>query len=73
MTSIETSIAIAAPIDHVWSILTALDRYADWNPYLVRIEGAALPGSSITVHSVSAPGADPIAAPVTVRAITGSC
>lgn len=69
MTSIETSIVIAAPIDCVWSVLTALDRYADWNPYLVRIEGNAVAGTTITVHSVTVPGGDLIVAPVSVVSV----
>ncbi len=69
MTTIETNILIAAPIGRVWSILTAFDRYAEWNPYLVRVEGDAIPGSIITVHAVPTPGADPMVSPVTVIAV----
>jgi len=33
-----TSIVIDAAIDRVWRVLTDLDGYGAWNPYLVRIE-----------------------------------
>jgi hypothetical protein len=33
-------------------VLTALDRYADWNPFIVRVDGAALPlvGRRLVLH-----------------------
>lgn len=56
MLTIETEIVIAAPARQVWDILSDLGGYADWNPYLVRIEGRAAVGDEIIVHSRSADG-----------------
>jgi len=39
MKTIKTSIIIQASAEHVWTILTNLDAYADWNPYIVLARG----------------------------------
>jgi phytanoyl-CoA hydroxylase len=36
---VDTSVAIAAPIDVVWATLTDTASYADWNPYVLRVDG----------------------------------
>jgi hypothetical protein len=61
-----TSIGIDAPIDVVWQKLTDFAGYSDWNPYLIRVEGMAEAGTTITVHQVPRPGADIIVAPADV-------
>lgn len=38
-TSIHTSIDIKASPKQVWEILTDFDRYAEWNPFVKKIEG----------------------------------
>lgn len=40
----------------MWQLLTDFARYADWNPYLVRVEGAASSGTILTVSAVMQPG-----------------
>lgn len=67
--TIATDIAIAAPPERVWSTLTDFASYAEWNPYLVRVEGDAAPGTIITVHAVNQPGADPMIQSVDVIAV----
>jgi hypothetical protein len=67
--TIETEILIAAPVDAVWAALTDYGGYPDWNPYIVRIDGAPVAGSAITVHSRPMPGGDVMAAPVDVVAV----
>lgn len=47
---IDTQITIAAPISAVWSALTDVDRYPDWNPYHVRIDGTLQDQATLTVH-----------------------
>lgn len=34
---IELSVEIDAPIDRVWAVMTDLERYSEWNPYLVSV------------------------------------
>lgn len=45
-----TSIDIAAPPGRVWRAVTALDEYPRWNPFIVRIEGQAVPGAFLKLH-----------------------
>jgi hypothetical protein len=66
MITLQTSIQIEAPIDHVWAILLDFSAYQDWNPYMVHIEGEPQLGATIIVHSVPAPGLEVTAAPVLV-------
>jgi hypothetical protein len=39
MKTIKTSIVIRASAEYVWTILTNLDAYVDWNPYIVLARG----------------------------------
>ena len=36
---LHTEIEIEAPADIVWDILTDLDHYEDWNPFIVSSAG----------------------------------
>jgi hypothetical protein len=47
-----TSRELPAGIGRVWQVLTALDRYADWNPFIVRVDGGAAPvvGQRLVLH-----------------------
>lgn len=53
---IDTEIAIAADPAHVWRILTDLAGYGRWNPWIVSVAGALLPGSELRLQSVHIPG-----------------
>lgn len=46
------SLEIPASIDRVWQVLTALERYAEWNPFIVRVDGGATPvlGGRLVLH-----------------------
>ena len=46
---IDTGITIDATVAEVWTVLTDLDRYADWNPYIVRAQGSDTPGSTVAI------------------------
>jgi len=48
--SASTSIEIAAPPERVWRAVTALDEYPRWNPFIVRVEGQAVPGAFLMLH-----------------------
>ena len=60
---IDTEIEIEAPIEEVWRALVDLAGYPSWNGYLVRVEGEAEPGTTLTVHSDMGL-AEPLATPV---------
>jgi hypothetical protein len=44
---LHTRIEIDAAPEAVWQVLTDLDRYADWNPYIVSSEGRAEVGERL--------------------------
>jgi phytanoyl-CoA hydroxylase len=48
---IDTSVVIQAPVDVVWATLTDYASYADWNPYVVRADGAAEAGARVAVRT----------------------
>jgi uncharacterized protein YndB with AHSA1/START domain len=53
--TIETSIDIAAPRWRVWQVLTDVDRYPAWNPFITAIDGALREGGELRVR-VEPPG-----------------
>ncbi|MFO0555957.1 MAG: SRPBCC family protein [Polyangiaceae bacterium] len=49
----EAEATIAAPIDRVWQRMVDVDRYADWNPFILRVEGGNRPlrvGDEFILH-----------------------
>jgi hypothetical protein len=40
---------IAATPEQVWEVLTDLDAYSSWNPFIVRAEGVVEPGRRLTL------------------------
>lgn len=40
---------IAAPVDAVWHVLSATDRYSSWNPFVTSFTGTLVAGERITV------------------------
>jgi hypothetical protein len=40
---------IDAPADAVWRVLTATERYGEWNPFIVSFDGALTVGGGLTV------------------------
>jgi hypothetical protein len=55
MSSIETSIDIAASPARVWSVLTDFAAYPQWNPFITRIAGAPVVGGRLVV-TIQPPG-----------------
>jgi hypothetical protein len=47
--SVVTVVDINAPGDRVWQVLTDLDGYRAWNPFLTSASGAITPGGTITI------------------------
>jgi len=50
MYEIRTEIIIDAPVNEVWSILTAFARYPQWNPFIREISGELHLGSRLQVR-----------------------
>ena len=59
MKSIKTEILIKAPIEKIWSVLTDFSQYAEWNPFIRKIEGVFQKDArlAITIHP---PGQKPM-------------
>lgn len=53
--ALHTEIHIDASADRVWSVLTDLDAYADWNPFMVESSGTVAVGERL-VNRMSPPG-----------------
>ena len=49
MKLIETDIGIAASPERVWSILTDLEKYAEWNPFIKNAKGKVQVGEKLEV------------------------
>jgi hypothetical protein len=47
MRTLGTEVEIAAPPDVVWDVLTDLDRYAEWNPFVREAAGRADVGARL--------------------------
>ena len=59
MREIATEIEIAASPTKVWEILTDLDRFSEWNPFISEAEGVVKEGADLKVH-ISPPGGKPM-------------
>jgi hypothetical protein len=46
---VRTEIDIDAPVSRIWEILVDLDRYEEWNPFIVRAKGRIRPGATFSV------------------------
>jgi hypothetical protein len=46
---IYTEIEIRAPVDRVWRVLTDFTAYAEWNPFIRRVDGEVTVGSRLNV------------------------
>jgi hypothetical protein len=65
---IDTEIHIDADPAHVWAVLTDLAGYARWNPWIVEVDGALVPGAELRLQSVHLPGTAPTEGVVTLVA-----
>lgn len=50
MIEVRTEIKIEAPPDKVWNILTDLERYSEWNPFVRGIHGDLREGAKLEIH-----------------------
>ena len=49
MRTIEHTVDIQAPAATVWQILTDIDQYAEWNPFMTRLSGRLALGERLTL------------------------
>jgi hypothetical protein len=56
MRTISATVDIAAPPDQVWGVLTDLDRYPEWNPFIQSASGRLAEGATLTLGLVPAQG-----------------
>lgn len=52
---VSASIEIAAAPARVWQVLTDFDDYANWNPFIRRIDGPLAPGAQLTFTVATGP------------------
>lgn len=52
---LHTQVDVDATPETVWSVLTDLDRYAEWNPFIVEARGTVAVGDEL-VNRMQAPG-----------------
>jgi len=62
----QTTFEIDATADRVWSVLTDLDGYTDWNPQIPQISGALKKGSQIRLR-LALPGKSPMNLSATIE------
>lgn len=65
---LQTEITIDATPQTVWGVLTNLDQYPDWNPFVVSSEGAVEVGAKL-VNRMVAPGGRAMTIKPTVTAV----
>ena len=58
-TEMHTEIYVEAPPEKVWSVLVDTERYPEWNPVFVKVEGTLAKGAQVTNHVVE-PGKEPV-------------
>lgn len=56
MKSYAVSTVIQATPETIWSILTDVAHWTDWNPTIEKVEGAITPGGRLKVYTKLSPG-----------------
>ena len=49
-TIVSDTVEIDAPAEHVWSVVTDFARYAEWNPFTVRVDAVLELGAPVVLH-----------------------
>lgn len=57
-TEIRTEAWLDAPPAQVWAVLSDVNRYPEWNPVIVRLEGPLVAGQQVTFTNRSADGSE---------------
>ena len=71
MKEVRTEIEISASPERVWKILTAFDKYEQWNPFIHKIIGQPNEGSRIEIHIETSSGKKRKYAPTLTRVDEG--
>ena len=66
--SLSTTIEIDAPTDKVWEVLTDVERYDEWNPFIVSSTGTVAVGERLT-NRMQPPGGKAMTFRPTVTAV----
>jgi hypothetical protein len=53
--TIDTVVIIKAAPHEVWAVIAEFERYAEWNPFILRAEGDAVAGSTVRLY-IQPPG-----------------
>ncbi len=69
MRSISVVTEIAAPIETVWAEVSAVSKYAEWNPFITAFTGDLVPGSRVEVR-IEPPGGRPMTFRPTITEVT---
>jgi hypothetical protein len=69
MRSISVVTEIAAPIKTVWAEVSAVSKYAEWNPFITAFTGDLVPGNRVEVR-IAPPGGRPMTFRPTITAVT---
>ena len=59
MAILHAAIEIDAPAERVWSVVSDLTAYEEWNPFIVRAAGEVRPDTLLDI-TIAAPGMKPV-------------
>lgn len=66
-----SEITINAPVNTVWAVLTDLDRYHEWNPFVIEAAGSVDEGSKLSVRIQPVDGRASGFSPTVTAAVPG--
>ena len=72
MTELHTETEIAASSSRVWTIVTDLERYAEWNPFIRNARGEFLQGGSVELE-LTPPDQEPWTFYATIMEVSPIC
>jgi len=70
-TELRTEVEIDASPDRVWSVLSEFNRYPEWNPFIVRLDGELRTGARLRVTISLPEGSEHTFKPTIVRCEPG--
>jgi len=71
MRRISASIDIDASTDQVWAVLSDLDRYHEWNPFIREAAGTTVVGARLSIRTFPATGKPSTFRPTVLAATPG--